>query len=974
MGQKEVVEYAVRLARMGLSVQFLCGPGCDETKHTKRGHEAKCRGKIPLQGAWTSIGFRDEAALLQQAQAFVRRPGGINLSIITGWQPTARLKVAVVDGDSPKAMEWMRANLPVTPARVATSRQEHWYYRLEGPCAPRNLRDPDPESNLDIDVQADGRQVVCPPSEHLSGHVYSFIGEGWTDEMWESVPILDPSWFPPPNTRAGKDGSRERRPLLCDQWPGSRMFSQDDFEEASERVVSYMSSANTPVSVSGSGGDDRAFIAAIAALRGFPLCSQGRRAGLAPGECVAVDPDDAADEAVRVLLAAWNPRCLADDGEQAEPWSIDRLWYKVGQAAGATRLPGPDFWLFDDESQRLKWRELRANLPSASSALVADLPPAPTRVGAFVGLPDDGARPPREPISWLGQSLQGPQQGGPAIIKQVIDTSKMVDAAEQALALVPTIYVADGRICDLVRESGVDINGQPHRPWLRPSTAAHLFDLLSSAETALWYKPKEPDAEHPETADEYWAAVGDGAIAPLRPDKQVVASLMARGSWPTIRRCGGIIHTPILRKDGTVMQEPGYDEASTLLHIPELTLRAVSETPSASECADALDRLMTVIRYVPFRLDAEARAVWVAAVLTRFARFAFRGNIPMFVVSANVKSAGKGKVVDSASIITDGRGADKAAFKNDFGEDDRVILSYLMDDTPNVCLDNIPRGKVLESAAYESMLTTPNFSGRVIGTSKNKRVSFFTTLWWATGNDLVTGGDISRRVLRMDIEDLSGEPKDRVLGIPESQRDMEAFVFKNRATLVRSALTLLRGWYAAGSPRASIPPFASYDAWSSVVRQCVVWCGLPDPILSVGKASDDDVLDGRVFLFRHLREACGEGGALPSELCALLKKDSQSPSQKHEKFRKFLINDCKVRIDESGGSLGHYLTKLVGEVVTDEHGVGWVLQKVKGESGRKYYVREVSKVQQERAARNGAGRQHKTTVGSTPAKDHAAAN
>jgi putative DNA primase/helicase len=297
----------------------------------------------------------------------------------------------------------------------------------------------------------------------------------------------------------------------------------------------------------------------------------------------------------------------------------------------------------------------------------------------------------------------------------------------------------------------------------------------------------------------------------------------------------------------------------------------------------------------------------------------------MFAVSANTPGAGKGKVVDTIALIADGRPADKMAYTGDVAEDNRVILSHLMNQSPNVCLDNIPRGLPLASAAFESLLTAPSFGARVVGTSKFHRATFHDTLWSATGNGLTTAGDMARRTLRIDIEDRSGRPADREV----SHLDLEEHVRRNRVALVRSVLVLLAGWSATRGDVAPVQlaPLASYDAWSSVVRQCVTWCGLPDPATAVGRADTDSVRSEREVLLQHLLPL---QPILSSELSALLTKDP-----KFAEFRSFLLEQG-VQVG-SAVSIGKFLIAHLNEV-TISGGERLVLHERRTNGGRRYSV------------------------------------
>ena len=43
------------------------------------------------------------------------------------------------------------------------------------------------------------------------------------------------------------------------------------------------------------------------------------------------------------------------------------------------------------------------------------------------------------------------------------------------------------------------------------------------------------------------------------------------------------------------------------------------------------------------------------------------------------------------------------------------------------------------------------------------------------------------------------------------------------------ALTIMQAYFAAGAPQQKLPAFGSYEAWSALVRQALVWGGERDP-------------------------------------------------------------------------------------------------------------------------------------------------
>lgn len=894
-----VLARAERYAALGVCLQFLCGRTCAAASHGRDGHPPEMSGKIPLRGGWNKLGYRTFEELKGEYQA------GCNLSVLTGWQGEAvRLSLVVVDCDSELALRWARATLPPTPWRVKTRRGEHWYYRCAGPVRSRDLRKFQWEGGeLEVQVQADGKQVVAAGSTHRCGHVYEEDGGPWTAENAAELPTFDPAWLP-------RDERRPEWGSPSQAWPTPRAFSARDYDEAADRASRYLTSPNCPASVAKSGGDQTLYDVAVKLLRGWPLCSEARREELRAAKKVApVNARDALGEALRMLEELWNPRCLDADGETPYPWPVDRLVYKLEQAAQADRLPGPDYWLFDDAERRRRWAEENPADPKDQSS------DGEGKNGArFAGI-EEAQAVPDEP------AREEDERGGPLRIEGKVDIAKMMVEAERALAAVPDVYVKDGKICHLVREMATDAYGYARRPRLRDMRHNYMVGLLSKDEVARWTS---------EDGDEEKV---------VRPDLQVVRMLHDAGSWPTVRPLNGIVYTPTLRQDGSVLQRPGYDRRTGLLYLnDELPMKEVKTAPTRKACEDALDFLLDVVRDFPFTQPELHRAVWLSAVLTRFCRFAFQGNVPMFVVSSNDKSGGKGKVVNSACIICDGREVATTPFtgKND-DELARSVLSYLRDGVSSVCLDNIARGVPLSSSVLELLLTNPSYAGRVVRTSEIFRAQNPDTIWWATGCEVETAGDMSRRVLRMDILDLSGKSADR----PVKHPDLEGYCKRSRGKLVRAALTLLTGWYAAGKPTYPLVKMASFEAWSGIVRNCVVWCGLPDPGLALGKAGDDAVAGSRAILFRHLLAA---GPFCAGELLARLDENARKAEGRDaalSELRNFLADeDVKLKGDGAAASLGRYLKTRTGPVETID-GKRYRLRSKRGASGVRHWIEEV---------------------------------
>jgi hypothetical protein len=55
------------------------------------------------------------------------------------------------------------------------------------------------------------------------------------------------------------------------------------------------------------------------------------------------------------------------------------------------------------------------------------------------------------------------------------------------------------------------------------------------------------------------------------------------------------------------------------------------------------------------------------------------------------------------------------------------------------------------------------------------------------------------------------------------------WIHQERARLTVAALTIVQAYFTAGCPGQGIPAKGSFEPWSDLIRQAVVWAGEPDP-------------------------------------------------------------------------------------------------------------------------------------------------
>jgi hypothetical protein len=169
--------------------------------------------------------------------------------------------------------------------------------------------------------------------------------------------------------------------------------------------------------------------------------------------------------------------------------------------------------------------------------------------------------------------------------------------------------------------------------------------------------------------------------------------------------------------------------------------------------------------------------------------------------------------------------------------------------------------------------------------------------------------------------------------------DLRAHVRENRGQLLSAALTLLRGWVTAGKPRHALTPWGSFEGWSAVVREVVVFAGLPDPgetRLRLQSAADRDA-EAMVTLLSALKQMDPRGhGITTAEIIDAIRKPPEHAPEWYADLKSAVEELCG-RLD--GRTLGcrfrYFQRRNFGGEMLDkgnpEHGANrWVVASADG--------------------------------------------
>jgi hypothetical protein len=416
------------------------------------------------------------------------------------------------------------------------------------------------------------------------------------------------------------------------------------------------------------------------------------------------------------------------------------------------------------------------------------------------------------------------------------------------------------------------------------------------------------------------------------PPGWCVGAVLARGVWPGIRPLLGIVTTPILRPDGSIVSTNGYDPLTGLYLSTDLELPPFPAVFTHADAVRAAEKLLDLVCDFPFSTP-EHRSAWLAFLLTASARTAFSGPAPLFLIDANIRGSGKSMLSDVVGFIAMGTTLPRMSNPKDDEECRKRITSLALAGDRLVLIDNIDGH--LGCPSLDAALTSPDsWKDRILGKSEVVELPISMT-WVATGNNVMLAADTARRTLHIRLDSLEQRPELRS-GFKYS--DLINHVKRNRAELVEAVLTILSAYCAAGRPRMNLPAWGSFEGWSNLIRNAVVWCGLPDPGLTreeLAKKSDEDANTAQLII-NHWRSVDHDGvGVTAAEV--LRRLETESPT--YDPLREALCDLCRTGGDRlpSPKSLGMRLQKYRGRVVNgmifdsyDHHGTArWYIRPVK---------------------------------------------
>lgn len=356
-----------------------------------------------------------------------------------------------------------------------------------------------------------------------------------------------------------------------------------------------------------------------------------------------------------------------------------------------------------------------------------------------------------------------------------------------------------------------------------------------------------------------------GEIYDADPDKKYPECLLALKDWkfPGLR---GVVGTPTLRRDGSVLQVPGYDAASGLLFDPcGVKFPQVPENPTKEEGERGLFLLDSLIEKFPF-VDDDHKATFYSACLSGLIRKSLRA-CPAHAFDSPQVASGKTKLCEIVGILMTGVAPPAVSQGATNEEDEKRMSSMLRVGDPLIMLDNVTR--VVEGDFMNSLLTSEFVDVRPLCTSTMLKLPT-DVLVLLNGLNVTIAADLTRRMVKCRLDAKMERPEERSFDFEPCERARA-----RRAEIVAGLLTALRAYVVAGRPNP-LPKVGSFEEWN-LVRETLAWYGRGDPNKTrIVMRNEDPRREADLELLRLWHELLGSKQVTVGELGKMLESQHAS--------------------------------------------------------------------------------------------------
>ena len=311
-------------------------------------------------------------------------------------------------------------------------------------------------------------------------------------------------------------------------------------------------------------------------------------------------------------------------------------------------------------------------------------------------------------------------------------------------------------------------------------------------------------------------------------------AVVQNDDWPGLPILTGIISTPTLRPDGSLIQDTGWDSATGLYYEPSLKIDRVPDVITDEQVRTSREFVFSKVFGEFCWASPGDFANYLALLVSPMLRPYVKTTTPFGMVTASTPGSGKTNLTDAAGLLY---GQTSQVLPGRTEELQKKITSILAgNSSPVVVFDNLKEGTTISSEILATLVTKEAWDDRMLGASRNIEARN-DRLWLASGNGLTVGGDMASRTVMVRLDPRMARPELRQFELGQFSDWIRED--DNRAQLMWHLLVLVQAWVQGGKTTDTSHTMRNFTRWAQIMGGLLAFHGV------TGFLSNADDLESR---------------------------------------------------------------------------------------------------------------------------------